>query len=692
MCSTATAALAEPDSVPDELIVAPAKARLRAAAAALASAGAVTRAEIPQLGLRVVRVPKGEGERSAAALQESGLFRFVERNFVARIAAVPDDPLFPAQWGLHAVGASAAWATSRGAGVTIAIVDTGVDSRHPDLAPRVLSGFDFLAGTIQAIDDHGHGTRMAGIAAATGFNGLGVIGVAPESLLLPVKSLSATGYGSYADIARGIVYAADQGARVINLSLGGGVPSTTLSEAVSYATARGAVVVAASGNGGSSAAMYPAADPEALAVGASGAGDMWASFSNFGSWLDLVAPGVGIATTEGGGGYGESTGTSPATPFVSGAAALLLSVHPGLRPQQVRAILTTTSADRGEPGADPFYGWGRLDIARAVEQARLLRDFPDSGAPAVALIAPEPGHQVSGEVPLAVEAWDDVGVVRVDYFVDGVPVASAADPPFSAAWDARFAAPGAHVLAAVAYDALGNRGESPLTPVSVEGAEFRCHLSGGLCLPGGRSDQDCLAEWFVAAGAAQHPPRGAPEVRCTDGSGCDFDRAADGTCTFRVSLCFLVEGSALSADCAAAEAVRFRLGSPGARGQRDFVNARNAKALVAAVAALGSLDARGTCVAGLTGARCRKDADCDSGMGLSDGVCGLVEASLAGVLGRERCTSLQDVAVPLWQGRRGLRTGRKHFRAITWGRLPDRPHARRDQDSLVLVCDPPAPN
>jgi subtilisin family serine protease len=468
------------------------------ARAAVMAEGAVTEREIPEIGVLVLRTPPGQQSIVEKRLRESKRFRSVEPNYLVWLNEMPDDPLYEQQWGLQAVAAPLAWDSVRGDGVTIAVVDTGIDSTHPDLSARVVAGLNTITESLDTADDHGHGTSIAGIAGAAGFNAVGIIGVAPEAQLMPVKSLNAAGYGTYADVAQGIVYATDHGARVINLSLGGEVDSTTLSSAVEYAVSRGVVVVAAAGNLGSSGPMYPAAYPDVIAVGATDVQDARASFSNFGPWLDLVAPGVDITTTSLGGFYGDLSGTSPAAPFVAGAAALVLAANPTLQPHQVASVLDLASEDRGSPGFDTYYGWGRLNVARAVEQAIALSQTPDAGAPAVRLVAPEDGASVAGVVALSVEASDDVSVVRVEYSAGGIVVASATQPPFTAQWDTQLVPAGAHLLGATAYDAYGNRGLAPSISVEVAGNEMACSTPGGICLPGGGAPAvDCFAEWFV---------------------------------------------------------------------------------------------------------------------------------------------------------------------------------------------------
>jgi thermitase len=220
----------------------------------------------------------------------------------------------------------AAWDITKGSSsVIIAIVDTGVELTHPDLASKLVPGTDVINGDSDPTDDNGHGTHCAGIAAAMTNNGLGIAGVAPNCSIMPVKVLDSSGSGYLSTIAQGIRWAVDHGAKVISLSLGSTSQTQTLQDAVTYATSNGALVVAAAGNDNSSAKLYPAACTGALSVGAVNSNDSRASFSNYGSWVSVAAPGVNILSCWTGSQYANASGTSMATPHVAGLAALLYS-------------------------------------------------------------------------------------------------------------------------------------------------------------------------------------------------------------------------------------------------------------------------------------------------------------------------------------------------------------------------------
>ncbi len=324
-------------------------------------------------------VTRGHGriavaEASSAAVMESlqatGLFEYVERDHYARLGSTPNDPSFTSQWHLARIASPAAWDVTTGSSaVTVAVIDTGVDGTHPDLKANVVPGWNFVSGSADTTDRIGHGTAVAGTVAAAGNNGIGVAGVSWHSRIMPLVVVDENDLATYSDIADAIRYAADHGARVINISVGGPAQSAALQSAVDYAWGKGSLIFAAMMNDGMATPYYPAACNHVVAVGATDGYDHLASFSNYGAWVTVTAPGYGILTTAVGGGYAYCYGTSFASPIAAGVAALVLAVNPGLTAAEVTAILEKSSDDLGSKGFDTQFGWGRVNAGSAVSMA-----------------------------------------------------------------------------------------------------------------------------------------------------------------------------------------------------------------------------------------------------------------------------------------------------------------------------------
>ena len=378
--------------------------------------GATVHGQIPQLDLLCVSVPAAQAKAALAVLNSVPAVAYAESNAPARAALWPNDPAWEQQWGAHKIGGSRAWDITTGnSDVVIAVLDSGMALRHPDLTKRLwinpdetpengvdddgngkvddVLGWRFYhhwawdgekyaylpAQDNHVADDLGHGTHVAGIAGAEIENGVGVAGMAGGSRLMTVKVLDQYGIGWYFDIARGIVYAVDNGAQVINLSLGGTTPSEALQDAVDYAHDHGVLVVAATGNNGG-AVWYPAAAEHVLAVAATDQDDVRAGFSSHGPQVDVAAPGVDIYSTwPWVGEYFTQSGTSMAAPYVSGLAALIWSTRPDLPAAQVTEIMTSTAVDVNAGdllGWDEYVGWGRIDAGQALSAATRAGGLP----------------------------------------------------------------------------------------------------------------------------------------------------------------------------------------------------------------------------------------------------------------------------------------------------------------------------
>ncbi len=331
---------------------------------------------------------------AAAALRLDPRVEYVEPLYRVKALGVPNDPLYKDQWHLERVGAPSAWEFGIGRGATVAVVDTGIAcedygpyTKGTDLArTQCVAGYNFVSGNEHANDDHGHGTHVAGTIAQSTNNGLGAAGVAFGARLMPIKVLSESGSGTTADVADGIRWAADHGAQVINLSLGGPRNSKVLQSAVDHARSVGAIVVAAAGNSGG-AVNFPGACENAFGVSATDNGDALAKFSSRGEGVDLAAPGVNVVQqticNNGRGGceqFPSWNGTSMATPHVAGAAALLVSL--GVTdPAAVESVLARSarvvdSSDKGRL----LYGAGILQADAAARWVTLVQGLARLGA------------------------------------------------------------------------------------------------------------------------------------------------------------------------------------------------------------------------------------------------------------------------------------------------------------------------
>lgn len=368
----------------------------------------------------VFKLPKGMSINAVKALlSHDPNVEYVEANYVAHAFAIPNDPYFsPFQWNFYDYGmksngyasnygiqAVSSWNITRGAGVKVAIIDTGVAYEDyfdpvknqqyklaPDLANTkfdTANAYDFVNNDAHANDDNGHGTHVCGTIAQSTNNSLGCAGIAYEATILPIKVLDDSGSGTYDAIANGIIWAADHGARVINMSLGGSQGSTTLYNAVKYAYNKGVVVVCAAGNDGRPTLSYPAAYSECISVGATRFDGKRVRYSNYGTGLTLVAPGGDTSVDQNKDGYKDGIlqqtilqsstsadptqfgyyffqGTSMATPHVAGVACLVLSVHPEFSNVQVKQALISTAKDLGKAGYDKYYGYGLVNAYSAI--------------------------------------------------------------------------------------------------------------------------------------------------------------------------------------------------------------------------------------------------------------------------------------------------------------------------------------
>ena len=329
----------------------------------------VLRGEVRLVSFPAIRRQASEAVRERAlarALEYLGHKAGVEAvdyNYLREPYFIPNDPMLGNQWGLISTRFRGAWSDANGGTAKVAIVDSGVNSKHPDIG-RIIAQRDFVEGDSVADDDNGHGTHVTGIAGALTDNGKGVAGGCFECELLIAKVMGPIGFTTDSRIVEGINWSVNQGAEVVNLSLGGSGDSSVLRTAVNRAYSQGAVMVAAAGNEGTNVPQYPAAYSKVIAVSATTTDGRLARFSNRGDWVDLAAPGTDILSTSKSGGYHRMSGTSMSAPLVSGLAGLLASR--GMSGDSIRQRMLASAKDLGPAGDDPRFGHGRIDADNAV--------------------------------------------------------------------------------------------------------------------------------------------------------------------------------------------------------------------------------------------------------------------------------------------------------------------------------------
>jgi thermitase len=457
---------------------------------------------IPQLGVVRLKIPRGVDEGQAAgAFKRNASVQYAEPEYVASAVAAPNDPYFTGgfQWNLAKVQASSAWDVTTGSpSVVVAILDTGVDLSHPDLQGKVVASVNFTDSST-ASDVNGHGTHVAGIVGAATNNGQGVAGLGYNTSVMNVKVMGDNGTGSFFAVAQGVVWAADHGARVVNMSLGAEFGNATLEDAVNYAWGKGVVVVAAAGNGGSSTPFYPAAYANVIAVASTDMFDKLAPLSDYGDWVDVAAPGGNIYSTLPNNNYASLSGTSMASPHVAGLAGLVFATvtdtnSNGYVNDEVRSCIERYTDNIGVAGI----GSGRINAFKSVlcgsgnptptatpppaptptptaTPTPLPTATPtpspvptptatpppasDKVAPQVTLQKPGQGQTVKGNVAISAGASDNVRVVKVSFYVDGVLYKTDTSAPYSASWQSRKWGNGSHAITARAFDAAGNASE-----------------------------------------------------------------------------------------------------------------------------------------------------------------------------------------------------------------------------------------
>jgi subtilisin family serine protease len=325
---------------------------------------------IPKINVMVVEIPESKTSQNfLQTLKNDKEVLFAEPDIKVE-ADNFNDPMFNEQYALKKVDAVNAWAVNQGNQSTvIGIIDTGVDLDHPDLKSKLLDGYNAINPGTPPKDDARHGTHVAGIASAIGDNSIGISGLAPKCKILPIKVLG-NGTGSIATISDGLIWAADHGADVVNMSLGTYTEEKTLGEAVKYALGKNVVCVATMGNDNMEKRRFPAGFPGMIAIGSTDENDKKSTFSNYGDWITVSAPGTNILSTlptyMSPNGYGKMSGTSMAAPLVTGLVGLIRSQSKGLSPAETAKILKAGSDDLGDAGFDKYFGAGRINASKTL--------------------------------------------------------------------------------------------------------------------------------------------------------------------------------------------------------------------------------------------------------------------------------------------------------------------------------------
>ncbi len=435
------------------------------------------------LDIHIVKVPPQAEEKVVRALSRNPYIEFAEVDSIHQLSLTPNDPVsytastntWPA-WHLPKIEAPAAWdqllnaGKGIGEGVTIAVLDTGFDANHPDLGPKLVPGWNSASGNNDTSPVHGHGTSTAGVVGAVSNNGIGVASIAWDSPIMPIRVTNNTsGSASISAIAAGITWAADHGARVASISYGL-LNGATLNSAAQYMRNKGGLVFISAGNYATDDGYND--NPYVLSVAATQSNDTRASFSNFGKYIDVAAPGAGIKTTTWGGGYSGASGTSFSCPTAAAVAGLIMSANPNLTVTEVENILESSANDLGSTGWDIYYGHGRVNANAAVQMAMNGSSGGGGGDtqnPFVSITTPSKNSTVMGLVNVNVSASDNTGVTKVELFAGSTQVGTADTiPPYNFTWDSTNKADGSVTLTAYAYDAANNQGNSGPHPVNVD--------------------------------------------------------------------------------------------------------------------------------------------------------------------------------------------------------------------------------
>ena len=422
--------------------------------------------KLSNINVHIISVPARTELAVVNALSKNKHISFAEVDALVQPTLTLNDPDISKAWQIAKINAPSAWDYSSGHGILVADCDTGVDSDHPDLVDNLDKslGWNTASKNNNWEDINGHGTMTTGVMAAVGNNARGAAGVAYKTRVIPVRvSDRSDGSATISALADCVTYAADKGAKGANLSYSGMCNSSTIFNASAYMRSKtGGIVVASAGNSGNE--ISASNNTNITCVSATDSADRLASFSSYGNYVDVAAPGVSTYLTRLGGGYGTASGTSFSAPIVMGVYALMMQANPLLTPSQLDEILFSTALDLGTTGWDKYFGHGRVDAASAVSKAKsLISGGGDSTPPIVSITSPVADSQVSGLVTVDVSATDNVGVSKVQLKVNGVTYPDDTTAPYQFSIDTAGMADGPLTMEATAFDERGNFSSSTTT-------------------------------------------------------------------------------------------------------------------------------------------------------------------------------------------------------------------------------------
>ncbi len=424
---------------------------------------------LQQIGVHVIKVPAQAEEAVIKALRNNPNIEYAEKDkLIPLSASEPNDTHFNLQWHLPRIEALTAWDDSAGENITVAILDTGVESSHPDLAANIVQGWNSASENTDTSPLGWHGTGVAGTVAAISNNSIGMSSVAWSANIMPVRVTNRSdGVATSSDLAAGILWAVEHGANIVNLSYDIEISvDNIVKDAAQYMRSQGGVVIASVGNANKDFGY--ADNPYIINVSATNENDVKASFSNYGAIVDISAPGKNIYTLQNNGGYAVAEGTSFASPVVAGVAALVMSVNPYLTPEEVEQVLEQSADDIANgSGMHPYYGHGRVNAAAAVALAKNYNNT-DTQAPQASILSPGHHATVSGDVQIEVTASDNSGVSNVDLYIGGVLLGHDFTVPYLFTWDSTQVADGIVEIVAKAQDAAGNEGVSTALNLNVK--------------------------------------------------------------------------------------------------------------------------------------------------------------------------------------------------------------------------------